>query len=96
MTWDNTGQMYSSASTNYLYDGDYIRLKDLVFGYDFKANILSKLKLDGLRAYVRGTNLYTWVKDKNLKYDPEVRATGLTGLETPPIKSIIFGLTVKF
>jgi len=96
MVWENTAFNSSSSSTRFLFDGDYIRLKDLVFGYDFPESIISKMKLNGLRAYVRGTNLFTWVKDKDLKYDPEVRADGFTGLETPPIKSIVFGLNVKF
>jgi hypothetical protein len=40
--------------------------------------------------------MFTWVKDDNLKYDPEVRADGFTSLTTPPVKSIIFGINVKF
>jgi len=95
MSWDN-GKLASNTSTRFLYDGDYMRLKDIVFGYDFPEAMLSKLKISGLRAYVRGTNLWTWVKDKDLKYDPEVQASGFTSLTTPPIKSIVFGLNVKF
>jgi hypothetical protein len=45
---------------------------------------------------MRGTNIWTWVKDKGLKYDPEVRADGYTRLTTPPVKSIVFGLNLKF
>jgi len=96
MVWSSDGNKSANTSTRFLYDGDYMRLKDLVFGYDFSKSILSKLKINGLKVYVRGTNLLIWVKDKRLKYDPEVGADGFTGLETPPVKSIVFGLNLKF
>lgn len=93
---DSNASHSSRPSTRFLFDGDYIRLRNLVIGYDFPKSIISKLNFDGLRIYVRGTNLATWVKDKKFKYDPEVRANGYTQLTTPPVKSIIFGLTVNF
>ncbi|CAM1356634.1 SusC/RagA family TonB-linked outer membrane protein [Tenacibaculum ascidiaceicola] len=83
--------------TKYLYDGDYIRLKNVTFGYDFAPQILDNVGfLDGARVFLRGTNLYTWVKDKNLKYDPEVQANGFTSLTTPPVKTISVGFNFKF
>lgn len=86
----------AATSTRFLYDGDYMRLRDITFGYNFKSAVLSQLKLDGLSASVRGTNLLTWVKDDRLKYDPEVRADGFTRLTSPPVKSVVFSLNVKF
>ena len=91
-----TGSNASRTSTRFLYDGDYIRLRDLTFGYSIKANILEKVGLDGLSFSVRGTNLVTWVKDSRLKYDPEVQATGFTALTSPPVKSVVFSVNVKF
>jgi len=82
--------------SKFLYDGDYIRLKDLSVGYDFNKNITDAMGIGGLRVYVRGTNLLTWVKDDNLEYDPEVDTDGFTGLTTPPAKSFIFGVNLKF
>ncbi|WP_421918702.1 SusC/RagA family TonB-linked outer membrane protein [Marinifilum sp.] len=83
-------------SSKFLYDGDYIRLRDLSVGYDFNKNITDSMGLGGLRLFVRGTNLLTWVKEDYLKYDPEVDDDGFTGMETPPVKSFIFGVNVKF
>lgn len=82
--------------SKFLYDGDYLRIKDITVGYDFKSNVTDLVGFEGIRLFVRGTNLYTWVKDDLLKYDPEVSATGFTSLTTPPVKSIIFGINVKF
>ncbi|PWA07155.1 SusC/RagA family TonB-linked outer membrane protein [Flavobacterium psychrotolerans] len=91
-----TGSDASKTSTRFLYDGDYVRLRDVTVGYNFKSNILSKFKLDGLSFSVRGTNMLTWVKDSRLKYDPEVDATGFTSLTSPPVKSVVFSVNVKF
>jgi len=86
----------SSASTRFLYDGDYVRLKDIVLGYKFPESVTSKLGCNSIRAFVKGTNLLTWVKDDNLVYDPEVQATGFTKLATPPTKSFIIGFNINF
>ena len=90
------------ASTRFLKDGDYVRLRDVTIGYNFKASVLQHLNLSGLSLSIRGTNLYTWTKDKTLKFDPEVGMNagdgsyGYTGFISPPVKSIIFTLNVKF
>jgi TonB-linked SusC/RagA family outer membrane protein len=81
--------------SKYLYEGDFLRLRSVNLGYDFK-NKFRDVGIDGLRLFVRGNNLATWVKDDNLAYDPEQDLGGTTGLETPPIKSVSFGLTLKF
>jgi TonB-linked SusC/RagA family outer membrane protein len=90
------GQNASRTSTRFLYDGDYMRLKDLVIGYNLPASVTNKIGFDGIQVYVRGTNIWTWVKDDRLKYDPEVRADGFTRLTTPPVKSFVFGLNLNF
>jgi TonB-linked SusC/RagA family outer membrane protein len=93
--FEYTGRPWMSHS-KFLYAGDYIRVKNVTFGYDFNNVITEQIGVDGLRLFLRGTNLFTWVKDNNLKYDPEIDATGFTSLTTPPVKSIIFGINVKF
>lgn len=101
--FEYTGRPWQRHS-KFLYDGDYFRLKNATVGYDFNSNFTDAVKIDGLRLFVRGTNLYTWVKDDNLKYDPENIDTdddangsrGETVLTTPPFKSIVFGINIKF
>ena len=92
----NNNTLAASTSTRFLHDGDFVRLRDVTLGYNFKSNVLSQFKLDGLSFSLRGTNLFTWVKDKDLKYDPEVRADGFTRLTSPPVKSVVFSINVKF
>ncbi|MDP2088238.1 MAG: SusC/RagA family TonB-linked outer membrane protein [Flavobacteriaceae bacterium] len=96
MVWNGTGDNSSQVSSRFLYDGDYIRMKDLVIGYNVPSNVLESIFFDGITFSVRGTNLFTWVKDDRLKYDPETRADGFTQLITPPVKSVVFGLNLNF
>jgi len=93
---NTTGNNASRPSTRFLYDGDYIRLKDIVLGYSLPGAWERKIGFSDITVYARGTNLWTWVKDERLVYDPEVRADGYTRLTTPPVKSIVFGLNLKF
>ena len=91
----NSGRSAASTSSRFLYDGDYLRMKDLVIGYKFNRNIVEAMSLDGFDLSLRGTNLLTFVKDDNMKYDPEVRADGLTRLVSPPVKSVVFAINIK-
>ena len=89
-------KLANSFSTQYLYKGDYIRLRNLQVGYTFPKVVLDKLKIGSLSAYVRGTNLFTWVKDKNLPFDPEQGVTSQTNLEVFIPKTITAGLNLGF
>lgn len=90
-TVDNSTQ----TSTRFLHDGDYMRLRDLAIGYNFTQETLQNTGLDGLTVTLRGTNLFTWTKDSNLKWDPEVGG-GFTNLTTPPIKSVVLNVNLNF
>lgn len=93
--FEYTGRPWQRHS-KFLYDGDYFRVKNVTVGYDFNSKLTSGIGLESVRVFARGTNLFTWVKDKNLAYDPEVSAFGETSLTTPPVKSLVLGVNVKF
>ncbi|TRZ43085.1 SusC/RagA family TonB-linked outer membrane protein [Robertkochia solimangrovi] len=80
----------------FLYDGDFFRLRNVTFGYDFNQDFLDTIGFSAARVFVRGTNMFTWVKDDRMKYDPETDATGYLKLATPPVKSVVFGVNLKF
>lgn len=87
----------ASASTRWLHDGDFMRLRDVAIGYSFNSDQLKGTFINGLTLSLRGTNLWTWVKDKNLEYDPEVETgIGFTNLTTPPIKTVTFNINLNF
>jgi outer membrane receptor protein involved in Fe transport len=96
MDLTSTGSNSASTSTRFLYDGDYIRIKDIVFGYNLNDDLVKKMKLDSMTFSVRGSNLFTFVKDSRLKYDPEVNLDGYTSLTTPPVKTVTFAINLKF
>lgn len=82
--------------SKYLHDGTFFRLRDVTLGYDFDKELVGKIGLGAARIFARGTNLFTWVKAPYLVHDPEVDVGGFTSLTTPPVKSIIFGINIKF
>lgn len=85
----------SSYSSRFLYYGDYIRLKNLSIGYDFKnINYLKKFGISKLYLYGRATNVWTKTYDKNLPFDPEVPITGFNTEDVPQIKTYTIGLNI--
>jgi hypothetical protein len=97
MRWSSSSTLTGSAtSTRFLYDGDYVRLRDLVIGYNVDQKATERLGFDSIQVNVKGTNLWTWVKDDDLSFDPEVSFGGGWNIYTPIIKSISVGLNLKF
>ena len=58
------------SSDRYIEDGSYLRIKNISFGYNFPENWIQKIRIQALRVYVSGSNLYTFTKYKG--FDPEV------------------------
>jgi TonB-linked SusC/RagA family outer membrane protein len=92
----NGNKLANSFSTQYLYKGDYMRLRNLQVRYQVPKSVLSKLKIESFSAYVRGTNLFTWVKDKNMPFDPEQGIASQTNLEVFIPKTITAGINLGF
>jgi TonB-linked SusC/RagA family outer membrane protein len=58
------------ASSRFIEDGSYLRLKSLNIGYSLPEDLTRRLKVDRLRVYVGAKNLLTFTKYSG--YDPEV------------------------
>lgn len=87
----------SSFSSRFLYYGDYIRLKNVSLGYDFKdLAFIKNAGISKLYLYARGTNLWTKTYDKRLPFDPEVPINGFNTEDIPQIRTITIGLNVGF
>ncbi len=61
------------SSDLYVYDGSYMRLKNIQLGYTLPASITKHLLLSSLRFYVSGENLLTFTKYHG--FDPEISST---------------------
>ncbi|WP_426581473.1 SusC/RagA family TonB-linked outer membrane protein [Mucilaginibacter sp. R-33] len=91
-----------NPSSRFLDDGSYVRLKNIVLGYNFPKALISKIKLSSLRVYAQATNLATWTKYKG--WDPELNSDAFSGNITqgydfyaaPQAKTITFGINVGF
>jgi TonB-dependent starch-binding outer membrane protein SusC len=92
----NGNRSFQSASTFYLNKGDFIRLRNIQLGYTLPKTLAAKAKLSNVFIYVRGTNLWTWVKDKNLPFDPEQGSTSASNLNVFIPKTITAGLNLAF
>lgn len=86
-----TGGNYGN-NTYYLFNKNYIRLKNLELGYTLPSSLVQKAKLGSLRVYVNGLNLITI--DKMKVYDPE--ATASSGVYYPQSRVINTGLSLSF
>ncbi len=86
----------SQNSSRFLYDGDYIRLRDVTLAYNLPRNLLNKIGVGNVKVYFRANNLYTWVKDDRLKYDPEVPVTGDLDQRPPVFKTMLAGIDLSF
>lgn len=91
-----------NASSRYISDGSYIRLKTLNVGYSFRPELLSRLKISSLRVFFTGQNLLTFTDYKG--WDPEVSADHLGGniqigndfYSAPQSRTLSLGLNVGF
>ena len=82
-------QYWASGNTYWIEDTDFIRLRQLQIGYNVPESITKILRLDGLRIFFNGTNLYTLT---DAYYDPE----GQTRTSYPITKVMNLGLNIKF
>jgi len=90
------------ASTAFIEDGSFLRLKTARLGYTLPESVLAKIKMKSLRVYLQATNLFTLTKYSGL--DPEVNTLSNTAGEGnrmgvdkgswPTPRQITLGLTL--
>jgi hypothetical protein len=91
----NTYNYQPSSWTGTVQNGSYIRLKNLVVGYSIPNVIMQKIKIQRIRVYVSGQDLWekTHIHDG---WDPEATRT-LSNLERFPFyRYLTTGLNVTF
>ncbi len=89
-----------SPSSAWINDGSYLRLRNLMVSYNFKADHIKALKMNSLRLYATGQNLITITRYPG--YDPEssIKGDGLNKgydlLAYPVVRSIVVGINASF
>ena len=99
----NNGQNIVPSS-RFVYDGSYLRLKNLQIGYNFKKNALKLFHLTNLRTYIGAQNLLTFDKyevgmDPEIGIDPSANSPLDIGVDRgtyPQARTFIFGLNASF
>ncbi|WP_020603057.1 SusC/RagA family TonB-linked outer membrane protein [Spirosoma spitsbergense] len=88
-------------SDRFIEDGSYARIQNLNIGYNLPASLISKVKLNRLKAYVSVQNLYTFTRYSG--YDPEVGAFNQNSLQMnvengryPLARTYTFGINAEF
>jgi hypothetical protein len=90
-TWNRDEEYWGSqGNTFWLYNMNYLRLKNFELGYTLPASINDKLNIEALRFYVNGINLITFSEQKLI--DPEVES----GTSYPLQRVITGGITLTF
>ncbi len=77
-----------------LYKGDYIKLRNIQIGYSLSAAKLKRWQMQSVRIYTSASNLFTATKYPG--FDPEGAGLVYYSSAIPQLKSIMFGIDVKF
>lgn len=78
------------ASSRYLEDASYVRLKNISLSYAIPAQLLANIRLQSAELTLQANNLYTWTEFTG--YDPEF-TTANTGV-IPTMKSFFVSLQI--
>lgn len=105
--WDGEGSSYdmpraiyadpnrnNRASTRWLEDGSYIKLKNVMLGYRFKQDFLKRIGVSSVRLYMSVDNLFTITDYSGL--DPEVGMWGIDNIIYPTSRTYMFGASINF
>jgi len=94
---DTDGSYANKASSRFLMDGDYLKIRNLSVGYTLPRSIVSHIGLSKVRVFFEGENLYTFTASNYIGFDPAgIDANGDQWWNYPQARSFVFGLTVGF
>ncbi len=105
--WRNPGDItdipsatsdYQLPNTNYfLENGGFWRLRNIKLSYELPKSLLEKIKINSVRIFAQGQNLYTYTKYRG--FDPELPAGEQEihqGAVYPTLKTVTFGINLGF
>ncbi|WP_026994725.1 SusC/RagA family TonB-linked outer membrane protein [Flectobacillus major] len=92
----------AQASSRFIQNGSFVRLRNVTLGYNIPKNILNKAKINNMRVYVTAQNLATFTKYTG--WDPEVNADDIVSniaqgydfYTAPQARTITFGVNLGF
>ena len=91
----NGNKKSNEFSSRYLEDGSYFRLKNVTLSYDFPQAWMKKAKMQGMRVYVSGDNLWTATKFSGM--DPEIDTEDAVYSSNYPVAmTVVGGIQITF
>lgn len=91
------GGYENSASSRFLMDGDYLKIRTLALGYTLPKSLLDKTFIRSCRVFANAENVYTFCASNYRGFDPSgIGANGVQWWNYPLPTSIMFGLTLGF
>jgi len=84
----------TEVSTRFLYDGSYVRLRNITLGYHLPKKFVESIYLSNLRIFAQGHNLLTFTNYPG--QDPEFNYNGENFYQYPAAKAILAGIEIKF
>ena len=94
---DPSHKINQEASTYFIEDGSFFRIRNIELGYNFDKRLLNRIKVQSLRLYTNVQNPKTW--SRNGGYTPEVGGSAISfgidggGYPMPTVYTIGFNLT---
>ena len=82
------------SNSRRIHSTDHLRLKNISLGITVPSRFTDYIKADRARIFASANNLWTLAKWK--MYDPEVGNDGVMAWQTPPLKTVTFGLDITF
>lgn len=86
--WQESGAV---ASSFWIRNGAYLRLRDLNVSYNLPQSFIDRIKLKGVNLFFNGTNLFVFSAMKEF-HDPEQKMYD----SYPVMKTFTFGIDIKF
>jgi hypothetical protein len=82
-----------------LENGSYFRLRSAVLGFSLPKKLLEHIKLNSLRVYASGNNVFTWTKYSG--FTPEISSenvlqVGIDGGVYPLSRTWLAGINITF
>lgn len=93
----NDGRAVNQASTRFLMNGNYLKLRSITLGYTLPKSLIEKVSMNNLRVFVNADNLFTVTAKDYRGFDPSgIGADGMQWWNFPIPRNFVVGLTVGF
>ncbi|MBI5219215.1 MAG: TonB-dependent receptor [Bacteroidia bacterium] len=96
----------SVNSDRFLYDASFLRLRNITLGYKLPAEISRRFKIESMRIFITGTNLWTltkypgWDPEVIRNVDPNTQQGNISfagpSLQTPQARTFGGGIQIEF